>query len=129
MTILTSINLSINVYGFKWEYNSERENIEILIIPLRLSNVEGKEFKEENLFYITNNRDELRDQRMINEGEKEFKVISHSFKSQEDLDKHIPCMSTTFDRYPEPGTILNFRNIAKVPLTFIFDFESFFRAY
>ena len=37
-------------------------------------------------------------------------------------------MSTTFDRYPEPGTILrfkNFRNVAKVPLTFIFDFESF----
>ena len=41
-------------------------------------------------------------------------------------------MSTTFDRYPKPGTILrfkNFRNVAKVPITFIFDFESFFRTY
>ena len=37
-------------------------------------------------------------------------------------------MSSTFDRYPEPGTILrfkNFKNVTKVPLTFIFDFESF----
>ena len=37
-------------------------------------------------------------------------------------------MSTTFDRYPDPGTILrfkNFKNVAKIPLTFIFDFESF----
>ena len=34
----------------------------------------------------------------------------NSFKSQKDLDKHFPCMSTTFDRYPEPGTILGFKN-------------------
>ena len=37
-------------------------------------------------------------------------------------------MSSTFDRYPEPGTILRFKNlknVTKVPLTFIFDFESF----
>ena len=37
-------------------------------------------------------------------------------------------MSTTFDRYPKPGTTLkfkNFRNVAKVILRFIFDFESF----
>ena len=52
----------------------------------------------------------------------------NNFKSQEDLGKHVSCMSTTFDRYPDPGTILrfkNFKNVAKIPFTFIFDFESF----
>ena len=37
-------------------------------------------------------------------------------------------MSSTFDRYPEPGTILRFKNlknVTKVPLTSIFDFQSF----
>ena len=54
----------------------------------------------------------------------------NSFKSQKDLDKHAPCMSTTFDRYPGPGTLLqfnNFKNTTKVPFTFIFDFERFLK--
>ena len=52
-------NLGI-VYGFQWEYNSEREVIELLIFPLRLSDMEGEEFKEVNLFCITKERDELK---------------------------------------------------------------------
>ena len=39
-------------------------------------------------------------------------------------------MSTTYDNYPEPGTLLqfsNFKNEVKIPFTFIFDFESFLR--
>ena len=151
-------NISINVYGFQLEHNQEWEGRELLIFPLRLSEMEGKEFKEVNLFYITKNRDEFEDKHAMGMGESEFETVSHycvitslsrlssmvrkdnngkayicrkccnSFTSQKDLDKHIPCMSTTFDRYPEPRTILrfkNFRNVAKVPLTFIFDFASF----
>ena len=53
-----------------------------------------------------------------------------NFKFQEDLDKHVPCNSTTLDRYPEPGTILRFTNLkntTKVPFTFVFHFESFLK--
>ena len=39
--------------------------MELLIIPLRLSDMEREEFKEANLFYITKERDEFEDQRAI----------------------------------------------------------------
>ena len=55
-------------------------------------------------------------------------ICCNSFKSQEDLGKHVPCMSNTFDKYPEPGTLLmfnNLKNTVKVPFTFVFDFERF----
>ena len=42
--------LSINVYGYVWKYSSDLDDMELLIIPLRLSMMEGKEFKEVNLF-------------------------------------------------------------------------------
>ena len=144
--------------------------MEILIIPLRLSMIEGKKFKEVNLFFITMEKEKEKEEeewkldvkqmsRENGKDEQVFDIVSHycvisslsrllcrkvyskskvsayvcrkccnSFKSQEDLDKHVPCMSNTFDRYPEPGTLLrfkNFKNTVKVPFTFIFDFESF----
>ena len=39
-------------------------------------------------------------------------------------------MSTTYDKYPDPGALLqfnNFKKTTKVPFTFIFDFESFLK--
>ena len=149
--------MSINVCGFRWEFKEDEQIPKLIIFPLRLSGLEGKEV---NLFYVRKERNSLDDECKINNGKKEFEIISHycvitslsrllsssmvrkdnngkayicrkccnNFKSQEDLDKHVPCMSTTFDRYPDPGTISrfkNFTNMTKVPLTFIFDFDSF----
>ena len=48
--------------------------MELLIFPLRLSDMEGKEFKEVNLFYTTKERNELDDQHMIRKGEREFEI-------------------------------------------------------
>ena len=70
-------DISINVYGFRWEYNPEKEEMELLIFPLRLSKMEGNELKEVNLFYITQDRNEFKDKSMISNGESEFEIVSH----------------------------------------------------
>ena len=135
--------ISINVYGLRWEYNRERERMELLIFPLRLAEIDADGLKEVNLFYVTKeikgfkivahycvitSLSKLLSSTVWKDNNGKAYICCNIFKFQKDLDQHIPCMSSTFDRYPEPETILRFKNlknVTKVPLTFIFDFESF----
>ena len=135
--------LKINAYGFTWEF-SEDGKPKLLIFTLRKSDVKGRKV---NLFYVRKEGKEgfevishycvikslsrllSSTVRKDNNG-KIYPCDSclYCFKSQEDLDKHVPCMSTTYDKYPEPGTVLKFinlKNTTKVPFIFVFDFESF----
>ena len=83
-------NISIIVYAFRWEYSRKLEEMEPLIFPLRLSEIEGDGVKEVNLFYVTNEREELEDCEKIQEGEKEFEIASHyCVITSLSMEKHI----------------------------------------
>ena len=140
--------LSIFIYGFKWEFKRNEQKPELLIFPLRKPKVKGKKVY---LLYVKKDRNGEEGFEVLShycvitslsrllsstvrrddKGKAHIcETCCNNFKSQKDLDKHFPCMSTTFDKYPEPGTILefiNYKNTTKVPFTFIFDFESFLK--
>ena len=124
--------MSINVYGFRWELKEDERAPKLEIFPLRLSALDGKEVnlfyvREErdsldDEYEIKNERKEFEivshycvitslsrllssTVRKDNNGKAYIcRKCCNSFKSQKDLDKHVPCMSTSFDRYPKPGT-------------------------
>ena len=105
--------LSINIYGFKWKFCDRDKKPKLLIFPLRRSDVKGKEV---DLFYI---RKEGEEKEIIphycvlksisrlttsttRKDDKGRTYVCRSclfpFKSQESLDRHVLCMSTTYDK-------------------------------
>ena len=75
-------NLSINVYGLRWQYNEEKEIMDLLIFLLRISkikisekpkNTEGYEDKDKKL---EDGNNKAIDKRLEDEV-KEFNIISH----------------------------------------------------